>query len=151
VNTEQLYTDVLRNNLTYTLEGGIQVRQGRVSRQEVIQLIPPSKEIASNLQKMGVISERGVTPIYYIPNNHGGPEEGRTWTILNKVLNEYPVKPEEPGSNDDDAASTPLESRIAGEPGNPGNIPETTAAGGQGPATARDGAQSQAEGRPAPL
>ena len=36
VDARQLVVDVLKNNVTYTLEGGIQVRRGTVARQPVI-------------------------------------------------------------------------------------------------------------------
>lgn len=99
VDVNQLYTDVLRNGLTYQLEGGIQVRQGRIGREPVIQLIPPNRDIAQNLTRnLGVMYEKGAVPVYYIPNNDQGPTETRTRAILAKVLQTYPVKPEAPAS-----------------------------------------------------
>ncbi len=95
VNAEQLEADILRNNLEYTLEGNIQVRRGRVGRENVIQLIPPNQEVARNLVRLGTVSERGVTPVYYVPNNYRGDPATYTSTILGRILGQYPVKPEE--------------------------------------------------------
>ncbi len=104
VTTYQLYTDVLRNNLSYTLEGGIQVRRGRVGRENVVQIIPPERNIAATLMRMGVLHERGVVPIYYVPEEHraGIPEERTTYGILSRILAAYPVRPEEPGTGEED-------------------------------------------------
>lgn len=92
VNTRQLILDVLKNNLNYTLEGNLQVRRGRVGRESVIQIIPANQEQAQNLKSLGVVYERGVVPMYYIPNNDTGPRDAQTYTILRSVLNQYPVQ-----------------------------------------------------------
>jgi hypothetical protein len=86
VNASQLHTDVLRNGLTYTLEGNIQVRRGRVGRDQVVQFLPPNPDVAVNLRRMGVLHERGVTPVYYLPT--GKEASG----VLDAVLKQYPVE-----------------------------------------------------------
>lgn len=96
VNAHQLIADVLRNGLTYTLEGGIQVRRTRIGRLPVIQMTPPSPDVAQNLLGLGLIHERGVTPVYYIPSAAHMQE-----AIVGRVLDQYPVQqdttpPDEP-------------------------------------------------------
>ncbi len=98
VNASQLQTDVLRNNLAYTLEGNIQIKRGRVGRENVIQLVPPSAAVGDALKKLGVVHERGIVPIYYVPNNVKGPAETHGYAILQRILSQYPIKPEEPGT-----------------------------------------------------
>jgi hypothetical protein len=88
VDANQLYSDVLKNGMSYTLEGNIQVRQGRVGREKVIQLMPPAGDVAKNLVTLGAVHERGVVPIYYIPT---GKEDFAT---LSRILETYPVKPD---------------------------------------------------------
>ena len=101
VNTAQLIADVLRNNLSYTLEGGIQVRPGRIGREPVIQLIPPNRDVAENLKRLGVLYEKGVQPVYYVPNAESQVPANKTRTaILDKILEQYPVRPETPGAED---------------------------------------------------
>ena len=46
--------------MKYSLEGGIQVRRGRVARDQVIQLIPPNADVGRNLLGVGAVYERGV-------------------------------------------------------------------------------------------
>lgn len=87
VDASQLYIDVVRNNLTYTLEGGTQIRRGRVGKDSVLQLLPGTREIGDNLKQMGVVVERGVSPIFYIPTDFQKANQ-----ILERVLNEYPVE-----------------------------------------------------------
>jgi hypothetical protein len=99
VDAGQLHTDVLKNGLNYTLEQGIQVKRGRVNRQSVVQFIPPNPNIANTLKGMGLIYERGVQPIYYLPNAEGRQEKDRVEGILDKILKEYPVK-QEPSKGD---------------------------------------------------
>jgi 2'-5' RNA ligase len=94
VNARQLIVDVLRNNVAYTLEGGIQVRRGRVARDKVIQLIPPNPEVAKNLQALGAVYERGAAPVYYVPNDAGVAENQHA--IVQRILDQYPIQPEEP-------------------------------------------------------
>jgi hypothetical protein len=105
VSAEQLVADVLRNNLTYALEGNIQVRRGRVGRENVIQLIPPSQESAESLKRLGVIYERGVMPVYYVPNQLTGPDKDHTSQIVDRILEQYPVKEEETQGGDADSTS----------------------------------------------
>lgn len=94
VDASQLHTDVLKNGLSYTLEQGIQVKRGRVNRQPVVQFIPPNQNVANSLKAMGLIYERGVQPVYYLPNAEGFQERDRVADILAKILKEYPVKQE---------------------------------------------------------
>lgn len=94
VDASQLHTDVLKNGLSYTLEGGIEVKRGRVNRQSVVQFIPPNQNIANTLKGMGLIYERGVQPVYYLPNAEGFQERDRVADMLAKILKEYPVKAE---------------------------------------------------------
>ena len=70
MNAEQLHDDVLKNGTPYTLEGGIQVRRGRVARQNVIQMIAPNDNVARTLRNLGVVHEGGVQPIDYVPRNY---------------------------------------------------------------------------------
>lgn len=92
VNAAQLITDVLRNNLSYTLEGGIQVRPGRVGRDPVIQLIPPNPGVGQTLRNMGVLYEKGIQPIYYLPNTEEGPQQNRRGAVARRVVEQYPVQ-----------------------------------------------------------
>lgn len=94
VDASQLHTDVLKNGLSYTLEQGIQVKRGRVNREPVVQFIPSSQDIGNNLRRLGLIYERGVQPVYYLPNAEGRQEKERVEGILEKILKEYPVKQE---------------------------------------------------------
>lgn len=91
VDSSQLQTDVLRNNLNYSLEGGTEVRRGRVNRQPVVQFIPPNQGVAENLKRLGLVYERGVQPVYYLPNAKGVQEKARVQGILDKILKQYPV------------------------------------------------------------
>ena len=86
VNADQLYDDVLKNNMAYELEGGTMVARGRVGGNYVIRLTPGNQPIAEQLKRLGIIYERGITPLYYLPT---GKEAG---TIIRRVLKEYPVK-----------------------------------------------------------
>lgn len=112
VTPSQLRTDVLRNNLTYTLEGGIQVRRGTIARQPVIQLIPAAAGQGDALRALGVLYERGVMPVFYVPNQDTGPYEQRTGAVLTRVLNQYPVQQNTPGPNGPGGGGpAPLQSR----------------------------------------
>lgn len=91
VDTNQLITDVLRNNLHYQLEGGIEVVRGRVSREPVIELIPPNDDIARDLARMGVVAEYGINTVYYVPNRE-------TAQVVSRILERYPVQPTNAGS-----------------------------------------------------
>ena len=102
VNTRQLILDVLRNNLPYTLEGNIQVRRGRVGREFVIQLQPANPEQGQNLRSIGVLHERGVVPIYYIPNAMTGPTEQQQHSVMSRVLDQYPIKTEQPAPDEEE-------------------------------------------------
>lgn len=86
VNAKQIWNDVLRNNTPYQLEGGIQVKQGRVAGKRVVQFIPPNEDVAHNLRHLGVIYEKGVMPIHYLADN------GLAENTLSRVLKEYPAK-----------------------------------------------------------
>jgi len=103
VDTQQLHNDVMINNMTYTLENNIQVRRGRVARENVIQLIPPNQDVGRALTDMGVLYEKGITPVYYVPNRHEGAPNNRTQAILDRILGQYPVAP--------DQAAAPLAQR----------------------------------------
>ncbi len=91
VSSGQLATDVLKNNLNYTLEQNLQVRRGIVGGKRVIQVIPPSDAIATNLKRLGIIYERGVTPVYYVPQVEEFGKQIPNETVLDKLLGEYPV------------------------------------------------------------
>lgn len=86
VNAKQMWNDVLRNSTPYELEGGIQVKQGRVAGKKVVQFVPPNESVASNLRKLGVIYEAGMRPIHYLADN------GLAENTLSRVLKEYPAK-----------------------------------------------------------
>ncbi|HLJ25301.1 MAG TPA: strawberry notch family protein [Candidatus Angelobacter sp.] len=90
VNARQLMTDVLHNGTRYELEGGIQVRRGRVSRNQVVQLIPPNANVGTRLKDLGVIYERGMQPVYYLPEGDKGH------VAIRRVLKEFPAKVEAP-------------------------------------------------------
>jgi hypothetical protein len=93
VDAAQLGADVLKNNLTYTLEQNIQVKRGRVSGSSVVQLIPPTQDIASDLKRLGVLYERGVVPVYYVPNVGTGIRGSQAnEKVIQDVLDAYPVK-----------------------------------------------------------
>ena len=102
VDARQLYTDVVRNGTSYTLEKNIQVRRGSIGREKVLQLIPPNADVAETLKDMGVLYERGITPVYYVPNREPGAagenDPRSTQSILNKILKTYPVRPDEAAS-----------------------------------------------------
>lgn len=68
----QIFADVLRNGTPYNLAGGIQVKRGRVGRIPVVQLVPPNETIAQAIVRMGAVYEKGITPVYYLPDNAGG-------------------------------------------------------------------------------
>lgn len=89
VDSGQLSTDVIKNNLQYELEQGIQVRKGRVNGNAVIQLIPSSDNVATNLKRLGVLYEKGITPVYYIPMK---TKTEANQAIVDQVLEAYPVK-----------------------------------------------------------
>ena len=107
VNAAQLVADVLRNGLTYTLEGGIQVRPGRVGREPVVQLIPPNADVGRTLRSLGVLYEKGVQPIHYLPSGERGPAEQRQSVVAGRVLEQFPVKPEAPGEPEESPAAAP--------------------------------------------
>lgn len=86
VNAQQIRTDVLENGTPYQLEGGVQVKVGRVAGKKVVQFIPPNEQVAANLRNLGVVYEKGVMPIHYLANN---VERDR---VLNKILEQYPAK-----------------------------------------------------------
>lgn len=86
VNAQQIRTDVLENGTPYQLEGGIQVKLGRVAGKKVVQFVPPNEQVAANLRNLGVVYEKGVMPIHYLANN---VERDR---VLNKILEQYPAK-----------------------------------------------------------
>lgn len=100
VDTRQLILDVLSNNLTYELEGGITVRRGAVGRVRVVQLMPPNSQTAEALKTMGVISEKGVVPVYYVPNNSSNDPMKDQFQIVDKILKQYPVKSNGGGPED---------------------------------------------------
>lgn len=106
VDASQLLTDVRDNGLRYTLEGGIQAQKGRIGREAVLQLIPPNEQTGQALINLGVRYERGMAPIYYVPNGLLGSEKDGTkgtWDIIDDVLKQYPVEPERaPAAEDDD-------------------------------------------------
>lgn len=113
VNASQLQTDVLKNGLSYTLEKNIQVRQGRINRQPVVQFIPPNQDVANNLKRLGLLYEKGIQPIYYLPNAEGRQERDRVGGILEKILGEYPVK--ESGGGNIEFEPEGIVSRLAHE------------------------------------
>ncbi len=102
VNVLQLHDDVLRNGTRYTLENNIQVLRGRVAREQVIQMIPPNKEVGDRLLELGLRYESGVVSIYYVPSKYSGPEPQRTGAILGRVLKEYPVQSEPEAAHEDE-------------------------------------------------
>jgi hypothetical protein len=87
VNAAQLEIDVLRNGTTYELETGVQVRRNRVGRDPVIQMIPQTQDVANHLVNLGLVYEKGVTRLYYVPTKN-------TSAILTRILERYPVKTE---------------------------------------------------------
>jgi hypothetical protein len=101
VTPSQLHDDVLRNGTPYTLERNIRVRQGRIGRTTVIQLIPPNSEVAQRLTQLGAIYERGINPIYYLPNERTATGDSRAMVALTRILQEFPVKTEAPGAQAD--------------------------------------------------
>lgn len=56
--------------------------------------MPPNAEVATNLKRLGVIYERGVVPIYYLPNERTATGDSRAMVALTRILEEYPVKTE---------------------------------------------------------
>lgn len=94
VNASQLQADVLKNKLEYTLEQNIEVRPGRINRQPVVQFIPPTQDVGNNLKRLGLIYEKGIQPVYYLPNAESHEDPDRIAGILEKILKEYPVKHE---------------------------------------------------------
>jgi hypothetical protein len=91
VDAGQLITDILRNNLHYQLETGIEVVRGRVSREPVVELIPPNEAAARDLMSMGVLAEYGVNTVYYVPNRN-------TFQVVSRILERYPVQPANAGA-----------------------------------------------------
>lgn len=85
VSAGQIITDVLRNGTEYQLEHGLRLRRGRVSRDQVIQVTVPDQQTGRVLIDLGVIYEKGITPVYYLPN------EQKSHQILESVLAQYPV------------------------------------------------------------
>ncbi len=87
VNANQLYTDVLRNNLRYTLEGGISVQRARISGSNVVKFIPPDDATGRTLRAMGLQHEVGLGgETFYLGNDHDtvGP-------VLKRILAQFPV------------------------------------------------------------
>lgn len=109
VNAGQIVDDVLRNGTNYTLEGGIQVRRGTVSRSRVIQIVPATDAQAQNLMRMGVLYEKGITPIYYVPTGDDVQEP-----IVKQILKEYPAREVEGQALN--RATPPLQSLAPPEP-----------------------------------
>lgn len=87
VTTGTLRTDVLRNGTEYRLEGNIRVTRGRVGKESVIRLYPPTEAIAKVLKQKGVIYEKGVQPVFYIPTDYKLGSQ-----VLDEVLEQYPIK-----------------------------------------------------------
>ena len=84
VTAGNLMADVLKNASEYQLQGGIRVRQGRVSRNPVVELKVPDAATGRILTGMGVVYEKGVVGMYYIPT-----KDSRE--IMDRVLAQYPV------------------------------------------------------------
>jgi 2'-5' RNA ligase len=95
VSSGQLATDVLKNNLTFTLEQNLQVKRGFVGGKRVIQIMPPSEAIATNLKRLGIIYERGVTPVYYVPMVEIGSRAMPNESVVERLLEQYPVQQDE--------------------------------------------------------
>lgn len=92
VTTGQMLRDVLINGTPFNLEGGIRVVRGRVARTPVIQFIVSNDAALKNLKGLGVITERGITPVHYLPTD--GSKQSQ---ILSEILKAYPVIQDEIG------------------------------------------------------
>ena len=86
VNAHQLVTDVLKNGLSYELEGNIRVARGKIGKEYVVRLVPTSDEVGDVLRGFGIQFEQRLVPFYYAPTMG-------TKRIMEKVLEQYPVKP----------------------------------------------------------
>ncbi|MCC7235609.1 MAG: strawberry notch family protein [Bryobacterales bacterium] len=88
VTPRQLYEDVLRNGTQYTLEGGLRVSRGYVSRTSVVQF-QGSAEALRALVGLGVRMERGVAgQVHYVTNDKAG------FAALERAIERYPVRVE---------------------------------------------------------
>lgn len=86
VTTGQLLRDVLINGTPFNLEGGIRVVRGRVAKTPVIQFMVSNDAAMSNLKNLGVVTERGITPVHYLPT-----DASKQAQILSEILKAYPV------------------------------------------------------------
>lgn len=85
VSPSQVITDVLRNGTEYQLERGVRIRRGRVSRDQVVQFTVPDQQTGRVLMDLGVIYEKGIAPVYYLPNSQTATQ------IMSSVLAQFPV------------------------------------------------------------
>ena len=126
VSAEQIVRDdVFKNATQYELEGGIKIRRGRVGGENVVQLVTGNADVQTTLKNMGVIYERGMQPIYYLP---GDRYSTKAVTVLEKVLEQYPAKVAG-GEEAPKPAENPLSGRDAKLPNRP-DLGSTTYAGG---------------------
>jgi 2'-5' RNA ligase len=102
VNSSQIIKDVLENNTPYRLEGGTRIVRGRVGRDRVVQFIPSGHGMGEQLKSMGVVYEKGLQPIYYLPMS--GTERFNAANILDKVLKTYPAEVETKGGEEEEPA-----------------------------------------------
>ncbi len=102
VTTGQLLRDVLINGTPFNLEGGIRVVRGRVAKTPVIQFIVNNDATLRNLKSLGVVSEKGITPVHYLP-----AEVSRQRQILSEILKAYPVIQENVGEAPDFSIESP--------------------------------------------
>ncbi len=127
ITTSQIVPDVLNNGMQYDLEGGIKVRRGRVARQNVVQFVTSNPNTLKDLKDMGVLHEIGIQPIYYLPT-----DSSKARTVMDKILERYPVKPEEgKGVQPNALASTSGGSKEDASKGNHGPVLEEETALGE--------------------
>lgn len=85
VSGNQVAVDVLKNGTEYQLERGVRIRRGSVSRNPVVQIMVPDATTGRLLQDLGVVYERGMVPVYYVPTTNQS-------SILDRILAQYPVE-----------------------------------------------------------
>lgn len=92
VTTGQMLRDVLINGTPFNLEGGIRVVRGRVAKTPVLQFMASNDAALRNLKSLGVVTERGITPVHYLPTDASKQSQ-----ILREILKAYPVIQEDIG------------------------------------------------------
>lgn len=85
VTPDQVLRDVMQNGTEYQLEGGLRIRRGSVARNPVIQFMVSGGN-GPALERLGVVMERGIVPVYYIPDNK------QRFEVLQRVLERFPVE-----------------------------------------------------------